>query len=122
MARRNTGPSWEVREQVRERDQDRCAACGISIYRAGTWSWHHRRNRGSGGSRNPAINSPANLLLLCGDGTALCHGYITAHPAEARADGRSVSLNSTVDPADLPVWHAVHGRVLLDHDGGWLPA
>jgi hypothetical protein len=128
MARRNTGPSWEVREQVRERDQERCAACGVNIYRAGTWSWHHRRNRASGGTSDPAINSPANLLLLCGDGTTGCHGHITDHPAEAYASGLSVSVNAQVsrglkvDLATVPVTHGVHGRVLLDHDGGWLPA
>jgi hypothetical protein len=119
MARRNTGPTWKVRELVRERDRERCASCGISIYDARTWSWHHRRNRGQGGSSDPAINSPANLLLLCGDGTTGCHGYITAHPAEARAAGRSVSLNARVDPVDVPVMHAVHGLVLLDHEGGF---
>jgi hypothetical protein len=128
MARRDTGPSWEVRELVRERDQERCAACGINIYVAGNWSWHHRRNRGSGGTSDPTANSPANLLLLCGDGTTGCHGHITTHPHAARMSGLSVSVNAQVsrgvkvDLATVPVKHAVHGLVFLDHDGSWRPA
>ena len=123
MKRRSirTGPPLAVRRLVLERDQYRCALCGIAL--AGRpYSLHHRRNRGAGGSSDPAINSPANLLSVCGTGTTLCHGWLGANPRPALAAGYVVSLNSTEDPAAVPVRHAVHGTVLLTHDGlvrGW---
>lgn len=83
---------------------------------------HHRRNRGSGGSRNPAINLPSNLLLVCGTPTTLCHGWIGNHPAEAMDLGFSVSTNGRIAPSAVRVKHAVHGLIYLLDDGGWLPA
>jgi hypothetical protein len=40
---------------------------------------HHRRPRGMGGSKDPRINDPANLLALCGSGTTGCHGLIESY-------------------------------------------
>ena len=111
-----TGPPLHVRRIVLERDEYRCALCGIGL--AGRpYSIHHRRNRGAGGSSDPAINSPANLLSVCGTGTTLCHGWIGANPRAAASAGYVVSLNSIADPATVRVKHAVHGVVLLTHDG-----
>src|SRR4029077_18108047 len=38
-----------------------CVACGTRFEEI-----HHRYRRGMGGSSDPEINSPANLLCLCG--------------------------------------------------------
>ena len=113
---RYTGPSRTIRDLVAERDQWRCAVCGTSVLCC-AYSIHHRRNRGSGGSSDPAINAPSNLLLVCGTGTTACHGWIGASPAEALDHGYVVSLNSLDRPADVPVVHAVHGVVYLLDDG-----
>lgn len=117
---KDTGPPVPTRELVLERDEYRCVVCGAVIF-GQPWSVHHRRNRGSGGSSDPAINSPANLLLVCGTGTTGCHGWIGERPEEARDEGYAVSLNSRQDPASVPVHHAVHGLIYLTDDGGWRP-
>lgn len=97
---RKTGPSQETREAVYERDQYRCARCGrhIATYAA---SIQHRKPRGMGGTKDPSINSPANLILLCGDGVRGCHGYIEQHREEAKQDGYGVAWWE--DPATIPV-------------------
>jgi hypothetical protein len=115
---RYTGPDRSVREQVWERDQGRCAVCGQGGL---PMSIHHRRNRGSGGSSDPAINLPSNLLLVC-DGPGSCHSWIGDHPRLAGDAGYVVGLNSIADPATVRVSHAVHGRVLLADDGTWSAA
>ena len=116
----DTGPDRNTRSLVKERDHYLCARCGISVYGIRT-SIHHRRNRGEGGSGDPAINSPANLLLVCGTGTTGCHGWIGGNPTEAGQYGFVVSLNSDEDPADVPVKHAVYGWTLLRPDGDVWP-
>ena len=110
---RYTGPVRSVRDLVRERDEGRCSVCGED---GRPLSIHHRRNRGSGGSSDPAINSPANLLLVC-DGPESCHFWIGDNPYLAADAGYVIGLNSIVDPATVRVRHAVHGVVLLTHDG-----
>ena len=42
---------------------------------------------------------------------------IGANPRAATSAGYVVSLNSITDPAAIRVRHAVHGTVLLTHDG-----
>jgi hypothetical protein len=117
---RHTGPDAATRLLVLERDLYCCAVCGVPIG-GRPYSLHHRRNRGSGGSSRRDINSPSNLVTVCGDGIRLCHGHLGSNPAAAIADGHSISLNSRVSPAEVPVLHAVHGLVLLDDDGSWKP-
>lgn len=63
-----SGPTKATRALVWERDAGRCARCGLPITRE--WSLHHRVPRGAGGSRRPELNSPANLVLLCGSATS----------------------------------------------------
>jgi hypothetical protein len=106
-----------------DRDQHSCAVCGCSIGAVLDHSVHHRRNRGSGGSRRPEINSPSNLLLVCGSATTLCHGRITsnANRVEALTAGWVVSLNAKHTPAEVPVQHALHGLVYLADDGSVEP-
>lgn len=114
--RKNTGPVQSTRELVWTRDEGRCVLCGVGLLGRQS-AVHHRRNRGSGGSSDPAINSPANLLSVC-DGPGSCHEWIGASPAEAYEAGYMVSLNSRQDPADVPLIHAVfESSVFLNHDG-----
>lgn len=98
--------SPKVRQIVRARAQGRCERCG----RPGN-NLHHRKGR-----VGFDCDQPANLLLLCGSGTTGCHGWVTANPAAAGAQGLSVSRLSTVSAADVPVrlWA---GRVRLTNDG-----
>lgn len=120
---RDTGPARTTRDLVMERDDFRCVVCGRSIFAVPEWSIHHRRNRGSGGSSDPRINAPSNLLLVCGSGTTFCHGDLTdnAQRDAALTAGWVVSLNSKQDPAEVPVLHSQYGPVLLGDDGGVTP-
>jgi 5-methylcytosine-specific restriction protein A len=106
------GPSTRVRRLVAERADWRCEVCARPI--TGDHSVHHRLPRGMGGSRHAVINSPANLLLLCGSGTTGCHGWIESHRETAYALGLLVHRGHS--PAEVPV-HTIHGRVLLRQDG-----
>lgn len=110
---RHTGASRSVRDLVTARDRGRCVLCG-----APATNIHHRRNRGMGGRRGPEINSPANLLSLCGSGTTGCHGQVTNDPDGRYAEiGYRLSTNNDLDPAVVPV-RAWDGWHLYDHDGG----
>lgn len=118
--RRNTGPDRSVRELVWDRDQGRCVRCGEGVY-GRKYAVHHRRNRGSGGSSDPAINRPSNLVLVC-DGPGSCHEWIGDSPAEAYEAGWMVSLNSKESTAEVPMIHAVlSASVLLTDEGTVLP-
>lgn len=74
---------------------------------------HHRRPRGSGGSRRKDTNQPANSLAVCGDD----HLYIETHREEALRYGWLVLQCET--PADIPVLRR-GVFVLLDNDGGYV--
>lgn len=111
--RRYTGPSRQVRERVLARDGYRCARCGKHIG-AGPSSIQHRKARGMGGTTDPAINSPANLIVLCGDGVRGCHGWVESHREEARAAGWSVPQWG--DPTTVPVTYW-DGKYNLDREG-----
>lgn len=113
---RDTGPDFCVREEVRARFWGRCARCGS--YGAG--NIHHRQPRGMGGTRNPATNSPPNLLWLCGSGTTGCHGWVESYRAAAAEAGWLVKHPR--DPAEVPVMLWDGQLALLDADGGWTPA
>lgn len=101
---------------VHARSQRRCERCGTDS--ALRFSLHHRKPRGMGGSKDPAINAPANVLLLCGSGTEGCHGWVESHRAEAYTDGLLVYRND--DPAESPVTLR-YGTVFLDDEGGVQP-
>lgn len=101
---RKTGPDAATRELVRWRDRDRCRRCGAT-----TWQIHHRKPRGMGGSRDPLINDPSNLVLLCGSGTTGCHGWVEQHRTEARRQGWLVSQHA--DPRYQPIDH--EGQLLF---------
>lgn len=92
-----TGPSAKVVQQVRERDGHQCVRCGVGR----DLTTHHRIPRGMGGTKDPRINHPSNLLTLCGSGTTGCHGWAESHRLEAVKDGLIVSRYA--DPTLVPV-------------------
>lgn len=106
----------ETAELVRARAGGRCERCGARDSRF--MSLHHRKPRGMGGSRDPRINSPANLLLLCGSGTTGCHGWVESNRAEARDLG--LLVYRAQDPVQIPV-QLRYGTTRLRDDGGRQP-
>jgi 5-methylcytosine-specific restriction protein A len=95
-----------ARRIVRDRDGDTCQMCGRFMYERR--SVHHRLPKGMGGSA--LLESPANLVTLCGVGNADgCHGKAHSNPQWARNHGWIVSRS--FDPAEIPVDM---------HDGWWL--
>lgn len=119
---KRTGPTPEVVSIVYARDDGRCALCAAvcSGERGFDWSVQHRVRRGAGGTRRPWVNLPANLILLHGHGTSLCHGDVESDRAKYTDTGHIVRDGITL-PAQAPIEHALHGRVLLDDEGGWTP-
>lgn len=107
----DTGPDFWTRQCVQARFGGRCVRCG----REGAIV-HHRKPRGMGGSSDPLINHPSNLLWVCGTGTTGCHGWIESHRPEARAAGWLVPF--AVDPAKIPVRTWDQRIVMLDDDCG----
>lgn len=100
-----TGPTKATRALVWERDNGRCVACGKPAEEL-----QHVRCRGMGGSRNPAINSPANLVWLCRP----CHRL-----AEARVELMNVGgywKYSWQKPG--PVYYATEGAWYVLGDDG----
>lgn len=95
-----------------------CEACGAIVGRI-PYSIHHRQPRGMGGSRDPAANSPTNLLLLCGTGTTGCHGEAESNRTAARA--RGVLVPRGTDPAAVPVLLHDTQWVYLNDAGGYTP-
>ena len=95
-----------VRLLVYERAHENCERC-FRWARGG--SAHHRFARGMGGSRDPRINDPRNIVLLCGSGVTGCHGWIEHHPEQGRQEGW---LIDTLEEAQLD-------RPMADIAGRW---
>lgn len=89
---------------------ERCGALGDDI--------HHRRARGMGGSRDPRLNRPGNLVLLCRG----CHDWIESRRSWAYGQGWLIPHDSRINPETVPVHTIAHGRVLLADDGTVMPA
>ncbi len=119
-ARKDTGPTPEQRAVVLDRSMGFCEICGDQLY---VWprgwtdvhSFHHRQPRQMGGTTRADINSPANLLLLCGTGITGCHGHIEANRTDAYRNGWLV--RASADPATVPVLLEGNDRYLLADDG-----
>lgn len=87
----------------------RCGRDGATV--------QHRKPRGMGGSSNPEINSPANLLWVCGTGTTGCHGWMERNRTEALAAGWLVPSAVKAESIPVQTWD---GRfVFLDDDCGY---
>lgn len=100
----------EFRSTILARAGFRCEKCGgpLNIH-----SLHHRRPRGMGGSRNPAISGAANFLALCGTGTTGCHGWVESNRTTAYL--RGLLLRTGSDPTATPyVDDRGHWWLLLD--------
>lgn len=104
--RNDTGPDQGVRRLVAARDGGRCTVCG----RQGE-DTHHRQPRGIGGSSDPAINEPTNLLTLCRD----CHRGVESQRQVAIDHGYLVRRPTA--PASVPVLLHGYGWALLHPDG-----
>lgn len=122
---RDTGPSVAVRRLVRERWGTRCAACGISVI-GRPWSIQHRSARGMGGTSDPAVNRPSNLVLLCGSATSPGGCHLLCEQRDPDMHGRGFWLWSWEDPRAIPVMveseHRSGVTAWLDDLGGWSAA
>lgn len=116
MKRRPTGPTQETRQLVLSRARYTCEICGAS----NASNIHHRRPRGLGGTRDPEINSPANLLAVCGSGTTGCHGQVEAYRKIAYELGWLVRWGQ--DPVWVPFMGPGDTWWYLDREGGKHPA
>lgn len=109
-------------ELVTLRDLDACQRCRRNCG-WGVTSRDHRKDRSVGG-----LTVVSNLQVLGGTGTTGCHGWKSAHPAEALAEGWSVP--SWADPHAWPARRWVRSSdefgllhlafVLYDDEGGWV--
>ena len=121
----DTGPSREVCDLVDERAHWCCEVCGaplaeldadgVRVSWVRPFSRHHRKPRRMGGTSDSAVNSPANLLLVCGTATTGCHGLIEHQRALAYSNGWL--LHGTDDPATTPALIYPGINVLLNTDG-----
>lgn len=67
-----------------------------------------------GGSRDPRINDPRNLVLVCGSGTTGCHHEIESDRELALGTGW---LLRSLDDLDTPLVTIYGTRVLLYANG-----
>lgn len=102
-----SNPPKSVTDQVDARDAQRCVKCGRPLVGG---SRHHRQLRSQGGK-----HTVENIVLMCGSGTTGCHGFVHAHPAEARDMGWIVPSWEEPDETPMLTWR---GWVLLTADGG----
>ncbi len=122
IPRRQTGPTATARDIVWARAGGRCEVCAGPLAGALGFSIHHRLPRRMGGSRRPELNTPANLLAVCGSGTTGCHGRIESNRTRAYEDG--LLLRADQAPTDVPAMladpnHPSHWpRLVWLHDDG----
>jgi hypothetical protein len=108
-----TGPDAATRRLVLERDGWACV-CGVSII-GRAYSLQHRRARSAGGTADPMISSPVNLLVLCGSATTPGSCHLACEERSEEMHERGYWLRSGEDPALVPV--LLHGQITA-----WLTA
>ncbi len=108
-----TGPSKKVRELVKARDGG-CVICGTTDPEV--LIIHHRVNRGSGGSKDPAINRCSNLALAC----RRCNTDLEADAQFAEwARSWGIKVRRPADPRLVRIKHYFHGVCYLLDDGSF---
>lgn len=98
-------PPKTVRLVFEIRDNESCFYCGQGLLwhqRGYSWSAHHRRPRGAGGTSNPEIGKASNMLTLCGTGTTGCHGWVESNRTTALEYGLLVTTNGIDMPVNVP--------------------
>lgn len=113
---RYTGPPAATRLTVLERDDWTCACCGNTVY-GRPYSLQHRVARGMGGTSDPAANSPANLITLCGSATSPMGCHLACEQRDQRMYDLGFWRKQHENPAQIPVAHAIYGWCLLLDDG-----
>lgn len=103
-----SGPDHATKVLVHQRDSGRCAICGI---RKMNMEIHHRRPRRAGGTRDPKINLPSNLVLLC----RKHHDYLE-RGNRLLAYQNGWLLNALQDPAKVP-FRYYDGLYQMNEDG-----
>lgn len=118
---KDTGPVKSVKDIVKDRatvdDVQLCEVCGTAPGN----NIHHRQPRGMGGSPEPHINTPSNLMWVCGHGNAFpgCHAVIENGRVYAKDVGWLVPRPGL--PVEVRVlWRGVW--VLFDDVGGMASA
>lgn len=102
-----TGFSPKVRQIIQDRADEICERCSLRPVS----EHHHRRPRGSGGSRRADTNTPANAAGLCSE----CHLRCERYRSEALDLGWLVPQG--IDPSTVPVYYRQSDWVLLEEDG-----
>lgn len=103
-----TRPTPKVRLLVLERDQYSCVRCWCRVE-----DIHHRHPAGMGGSDEPWVHLPANLICLC----RRCHRWAETRE-RALAIKRGYIVEMGVNPLKVPLHLPLAGPVLLDNEGG----
>lgn len=116
---RETGPGVATRRLVATRAGGCCERCGKPIT-GSAYSMHHRKPRGMGGTSDPAINSPANLVLLCGSATTPDGCHTTVEKFRKVALFMGFIVRQSADPEAVPI-KLIHGWFLLRPDGSRVP-
>lgn len=115
-----TGFPKRVEDRIITRDQGCCARCGrhvVTAIRGRDWAIHHRRPRGIGGTGLGWVNEAGNGVVLC----ARCHWEVEMHRTKATEAGFLVPMNGTAKSSEVPIAHALLGRVRLLDDGLAVP-
>lgn len=107
-------------KSIWDRDAGKCAWCGALCIgeRGMNWAVHHRRPRSMGGTSESYVARTSNGVLLHTE----CHATVESDREYAALHGFLVSALGIARPKDVPIMHAVHGRVRLDDDGTWAVA
>ena len=94
-------------DALRARDGDVCAWSGVETE---TLVPHHRANRGAGGFKG--ADRLSNLVLV----DSIANGRFESD-LQQKAKLLGFKISRYADPESIPLFHKVHGWVLLKDDG-----
>jgi 5-methylcytosine-specific restriction endonuclease McrA len=92
----------QCRPKAKKRSRGLCERCA----HGGSLTLHHRKKRSQGGTWDLF-----NVGMLCGHGTAGCHGWVESNPNAAEAEGWHV--RPWQDPAEIKVKYQGQWALLL---------